>query len=52
MRYNSKVVLRKMQEGDLMLRKVVVPALLEKAQPNLEGSYHICHDLPDGAYKI
>lgn len=41
-RYNLKVVSMEMQEGDLVLRKMVAPNRLGKFLPNWEGLYGIC----------
>lgn len=40
-RYNSKVILREMKEGDLVLRQVVAPTRIGKLLPNWEGPYRI-----------
>lgn len=51
-RYNSKVVLREMKKGDLVLRHVIIPSRQGKLQINWEGPYLICPKLSCGAYKL
>lgn len=51
-RYDSKVKLMEMQEGDLILKEVIILAQQGKQQPNWEGPYLIYQKLPHGAYKL
>lgn len=51
-RDNYKVVRRKMQEGDLVLWQVVVPAQQGKLKSNWEEPYRLYQKLPYGVYKL
>lgn len=51
-RYNTKVRLRAIEKGDLMLKWVVVPARKGKLHRNWEGPYIILQKLSNGVYKL
>jgi len=51
-RYNSRVILRSMKEGDLILKQVVTPTKIGKLLPSWEGPYRIKEKLQHGAYKL
>lgn len=49
--YNSKVVPREMQEGNVVLRQVVIPTWSKNLLPKWQGLYQIYQKLPHDAYK-
>ena len=54
-RYNSSMVPRKFEEGDLVLRQVNIGLPTpghEKLAANWEGPYRIVEVLGEGAYKL
>ena len=51
-RYNSKVVLRPMKLGDLVLRKRMDRVNENKLSPNWEGPFRITEVLGNGAYHL
>lgn len=50
--YNTKVVLRRMKEGDLVLKRVMKSPTNGKLGPNWEGPYRIRTDIGKGSYRL
>lgn len=51
-RYKSKVVLREMHKGNLVLKKVVIHVFAGKQLPKREGIYHLCQKPAHDNYKL